>query len=85
MGKLIELKDRLPEDNRDEMIKKLYPRRATQEEIKRVFQILAESGQIEHYKRKPKVRWRRVIAIIIFWSFAFTYWMRGVMTGNWWF
>ncbi len=78
MGKLIELKDRLP-PNQIEINK------PTQEEIKRVFQILAESGQIEHYRRKPKVRWRRVIAIIIFWGFAFTYWMRGVTTGNWWF
>ncbi len=77
-GKLIELKDRLPPDS-------IKIRRATPEEERRLFRILAESGQIKHYRRKPKVRWRRVIAIIIFWGLAFTYWMRGITTGNWWF
>ena len=77
MGKLIEIKDRLPP-------KRVEFRRATpEEEVERVFRILAKSGQINHYRSKS--RWRRVVAIFIFWSFAFAYWMRGIMTGDWWF
>jgi hypothetical protein len=87
MGKIIYLEEKKMGSIRDigerSLLHKIEMNELTPEEERRVFEILARSGQIDHYKKKPRVRWRRVIARIIFGGFAVAYWTHGVVTGNW--
>ena len=76
MGKVIHIEDRLPPE-------KVALGIATPEQEQRLFEILARTNRIERHRFPRKSRWRRIVAIIIFWGFLTFYYIHGVTTGNW--